>query len=86
VAPESCKQAQAAQDSFAATQPALAASVGDAIGKVAHDANANNFLTAIERTLLWEIGTLAVVFLLTFLLPPKPRNPEELAAAGVEAV
>ncbi|HEY5082117.1 MAG TPA: MFS transporter [Bauldia sp.] len=86
VAPESCKQARAAQDSFAATQPALAASVGDAIGKVAHDANANNFLTAIERTLLWEIGTLAVVFFLTFLLPPKPRNPEELAAAGVEAV
>ena len=86
VAPESCRDAEAAQAALAATEPALATALGNAVGKAAHDANEQNFLTAIERTLVWEIGALVVIFFLSFLLPRRPRNQADLAAAGVEAV
>ena len=85
VAPESCQQAQAAQTSLAATQPALASAIGEAIAKGAHDANERNFVNAIEKTLLWEIGALVVVFFISFLLPRRPRNDVDLTEAGVAA-
>ena len=84
VAPESCRQAQAAQAALAASQPALATAISDAAAKGAHDANEQNFISALETTLVWEIGALVVIFAVSFLLPPRPRKQEELAEAGVE--
>jgi hypothetical protein len=84
-APESCKQAEASQASFAASQPELAARVGAAIEKHARDANQRNFTSSMVRTLLWQIAALALIFFLTFLLPPKPRTEEELARIAAEA-
>ncbi|HVY20717.1 MAG TPA: MFS transporter [Bauldia sp.] len=83
--PQSCKDAQAAQAAFAASAPAIAKIVGDAVGKRALEANQRNFTTAISRALEWEIGALVFVFFLSFLLPRRPRDEKELAAAGVAA-
>jgi hypothetical protein len=52
----------------------MAAAVGDAVAKAAHDANEQNFMTSIERTLTWEIAALAFVFVLTFFLPRWPKR------------
>ena len=84
-APESCQRAEAAQKTFAASQPALAAAISAAIAKHATEANRRNFSVAIERTLWWEIGALVVIFFLSFLLPRRPRPDAELAEAGVAA-
>jgi hypothetical protein len=84
--PQSCKDAQAAQASFAASAPAMAEAVGVAVGKYAVEANHRNFITAITRALMWEIGALVLVFFLSFLLPQRPRSEKELAEAGVAAV
>lgn len=84
VAPESCKQAEAAQASFAASQPELAKKVGAVIEKYAKEANQHNFTGSLVRTLLWQIAALVVIFFLTFLLPPKPRTEEELARIAEE--
>jgi MFS family permease len=83
--PQSCKDAQAAQTAFAATAPAMAQAVGDAVGKRALEANQRNFTASISRALVWEIGALVVVFFLSFLLPPRPRSEKEFAEAGVAA-
>ncbi len=85
VPPESCQQAEAAQSAFAAADPALAAKVGATIAIHADEAKQRNFSAAIERTLIWEIAALACMFLLSFLLPAKPRREDELAAAGIAA-
>jgi len=84
VAPESCKQAEAAQASFAASQPELAKKVGAVIETYAKEANQHNFTGSLVRTLLWQIAALVVIFFLTFLLPPKPRTEEELARIAEE--
>lgn len=83
VEPESCRQARESAAAFATSAPAMAAATSEAVAKAAHDANEQNFLTAMERTLMWQIIALAFVFFLTFVLPRWPRNQEELAAAGV---
>lgn len=83
--PQSCKDAQAAQASLADSAPELAKAVGAAVGKHALEANQRNFTSAITGALKWEIGALFVVFLLSFLLPRRPRSEKELAEAGVAA-
>ncbi len=83
--PESCAAAEKAQADFAATDPALATAVGEVVARYSKEAVQRNFTTATTWTLVWEIAALVAVFLLTFLLPPKPRRREELAEAGVEA-
>jgi hypothetical protein len=82
--PESCRQGRESAAAFATTAPAMAAAVSEAVTKAAHDANEQNFLTAMERTLVWQIIALAFVFFLTFVLPRWPRRQDDLAAAGVE--
>jgi hypothetical protein len=83
--PQSCKDAETAQAQFAASAPETAKAVGSAVAKHAVEANQRNFTTAITRTLEWQIAAMAIVFLLSFLLPRRPRSEEELAAAGVAA-
>ncbi len=78
VEPQSCRQARESAAAYQASAPAMAAAVGDAVAKAAHDANERNFMTSIERTIIWEIVALAFVFVLTFVLPrwPKPGVAE----------
>jgi EmrB/QacA subfamily drug resistance transporter len=83
--PQSCKDAEAAQAAFAASAPELAKAVNTAVAKHAIEANQRNFTTSITWTLAWEIAAMALVFLLSFLLPRTPRSEEDLAAAGVAA-
>lgn len=80
--PESCRQARESAAAFATSAPAMATAVGDAVAKAAHDANTRNFLAAIEQTLIWQIGALVVVFLVSFALP---RWPRQGGTAGAEA-
>jgi len=82
--PDSCRQARVSAAAFATSAPAMAAAVNGAVTAAAHNANEKNFMTSIERTLVWEIVSLAFVFLLTFLLPrwPKPRTQGEAAATA----
>jgi EmrB/QacA subfamily drug resistance transporter len=81
--PESCKKAQADAAAFATTQPAVAAAIQRAIAKASRAAVERNFATSLMRTLWWEIAALAVIFLVSFLLPRRPRSEADLAAAGV---
>ncbi len=83
--PESCEQAASVEASFAATSPVLATRIGNAIAVRAKEANRHNFEVAMTNSLWWEIGALALVFFLTFLLPRRPRSEAELAIAGVAA-
>ncbi|MEO8668385.1 MAG: MFS transporter [Bauldia sp.] len=83
--PESCKQTEAQQASFAASQPDVAAKAGAAILKHAIEANQRNFTSAMARTLVWQIVALALIFFLTFLLPPRPRTEAELARLAAES-
>ena len=82
--PESCRKGRESAAAFATSAPAMAAAAGEAVAKAAHDANGRNFVTAMERTLVWQIIALAFTFMLTYVLPRWPRKPEELAAAGVD--
>jgi EmrB/QacA subfamily drug resistance transporter len=81
--PESCREGEASLAAFALTAPRVAGAVGEAIAARAAEANHRNFITAMTRTLLWMIGALAVIFFLSFLLPPRPRPQAELADAGI---
>jgi EmrB/QacA subfamily drug resistance transporter len=83
--PQSCKDAEAAEASFAATAPDMAKAVGAAVAEHGLEANQRNFTASLTRTLEWEIAALVAVFLLSFSLPSRPRSEEELAAAGVAA-
>ena len=60
--------------------------IGDAITAHALEANLNNFSTAFERTMIYEIIGLILVSLLTFLLPARPRRREEAAGEFAVAV
>jgi EmrB/QacA subfamily drug resistance transporter len=84
-APASCTKLEADGAAFAATQPAVAAAIGTVMARHSRDVVARNFAAAIDRTLMWEIAALVLVFFLSFLLPRRPRSEEELAAAGVAA-
>ncbi|HZP20254.1 MAG TPA: MFS transporter [Bauldia sp.] len=77
--PESCKQLSASQAAFAASQPDVAKKAGDAIAVRAREANSHNFIAAMSQTLVWQMVAVLVIFLLTFLLPPRPRTEAELA-------
>ena len=83
--PPSCQQATASSASFAASQPALGATINAAVAKHSRDALQRDFTASMALTLVWEIGGLFVIFLLSFLLPRRPRPEAELAAAGVVA-
>jgi EmrB/QacA subfamily drug resistance transporter len=83
--PESCRQGEAAAAALGASDPAMATAIGNAVSDSARDANAHDFVVSLEYTLLWEIGALAVIFFLAFLLPKRPRTMADLAAAGVDA-
>ncbi len=80
--PQSCQQADQAEQAFAAAQPALGTKVSAVISRYAKEANERNFVTAMTRSLRWEIGALTGVFFLSFLLPPRPRPRSEPAEAG----
>lgn len=82
--PDSCKQGEQSLAAFAATQPALAAKVGDVIAARAKEANQRNFTSSMERALWYEIVILVFIFFLTFLLPRHPRSEAELAEAEKE--
>ena len=64
----------------------MATAIGNAVTERAREANAQNFIVSLKRTLLWEIGALVVIFFLAFLLPQRPRTMADMAAAGVEVV
>ncbi len=81
--PASCAEAEKAQAAFAASNPALAARIGAIIARHARDATQRDFSAAMSRTLIWLVGALLVVSLLTLLLPPQPKRPEDLAEAGI---
>jgi hypothetical protein len=81
--PESCKAGEQALAAFAAAAPEVAKDVGDAIARHATEANQRNFITAMSHTFAWMIAALLIVFALTFLLPRRPRDEAELAAAGI---
>ena len=83
--PESCRQARESAAAFQAAAPAMAAAVGDAVARAAHDANERNFATSLEFTLLWEIAALACIFVLTSFLPrwPKPRADDAAMSASI---
>ncbi|CAN5368758.1 MFS transporter [soil metagenome] len=80
--PESCRQAAAAMAELAQSMPSSTAAITTAIGTRAREANQRNFTAALERTMIWQIAALVLVFFLGFLLPPRPRPEAELAAAG----
>jgi EmrB/QacA subfamily drug resistance transporter len=82
--PESCKQSESQVQQFASMQPAAAEKVGDALKARGLEANERNFIDALERTLLWQIGALVVIFFLTFALPPRPRSREEMEQLAAE--
>ena len=79
----SCRQAEASSASFAATQPALATAISGTIARYSRDAIQRDFTASMSGTLLYELGALVVVFLLSFFLPKRPRPHAELAAAGI---
>ncbi len=81
--PESCAAADKAQASFAASYPTLAAQVGAITAQYADDARQRDFSAAMKQTLVWQIGALFAVSLITFLLPMRPKRREELAEAGI---
>lgn len=83
--PPSCADAEKAQAAFAASAPVLAHTVAGIVARQAQTASQRNFSAAMTGTLVWQIGALAVVSLLTFLLPFRPKRREELAEAGVQA-
>ena len=81
--PPSCADAEKAQAAFAASDPALAAKVGNVVARHAQQATQRDFSASMARTLVWEMAGLLVISLLTFLLPSKPKRLEELPGAGV---
>jgi hypothetical protein len=84
--PESCKQAESQQASFAMQQPALAGKVGEVLKKHGLSANERNFTASMEHTLYWQMAALVVIFLLSFLLPAQPRSREEMEKLVAEGV
>lgn len=84
--PESCKAGEAQMQSFGAQQPAMAQKVGDALKARGLEANHLNFLSAMEKTLLYQAGALVVIFFLSFLLPMRPRSREEMEELAAEGV
>jgi hypothetical protein len=85
VMPQSCQDAIDAEKQAGEKQPALAQQINTLALHYGAIANQRNFTSSITRTLWWEIGALAVIFVLSFLLPPRPRPEADLAAAGVAA-
>lgn len=84
--PQSCREAEAQQTAFAAQQPAMAGKVGDILRTRGLEANERNFTASMERTLLWQMGALIVIFFLSFALPSKPRSREEMEQLAAEGV
>jgi EmrB/QacA subfamily drug resistance transporter len=84
--PESCKAGEAQIASFRAQQPQIAEKVAAALKSRGLEANQLNFLNAMERTILWQVAALIVIFFLSFLLPAHPRSREEMEEFAAEGV
>ncbi len=83
--PQSCQDAIAAEKQIGEKQPELAQAIGTLAQHYGAIANQRNFTSSITQTLYWQIGAMVVIFLLSFLLPRRPRSEADLAAAGVAA-
>ena len=83
--PQSCQDAIDAMKQQGAKQPELAQAIGTLAQHYGAIANQRNFTSSITQTLYWQIGAMVVIFLLSFLLPRRPRSEADLAAAGVAA-
>ncbi len=87
--PESCQSGEEALKRNESADPQSIAAIRAALQARGLEANKHNFTRTMERTLLWQIGALVVIFFLSFGLPAKPRTREEmeqLAAEGVVGV
>jgi EmrB/QacA subfamily drug resistance transporter len=84
--PESCQAGEAQIASFRAQQPQIAEKVAAALKSRGLEANQLNFLNAMERTILWQVAALIVIFFLSFLLPAHPRSREEMEEFAAEGV
>jgi len=87
--PESCRSGEAALAKNESSDPQAIASIRTALLARGMEANQRNFTRTMERTLLFQLGALVVIFFLSFALPAKPRTREEmekLAAEGVVGV
>lgn len=87
--PESCREGEATLDRYAAMNPDFVAPIRAVLQARGLEANKYNFTRTMERTLLWQMGALIVIFVLSFALPAHPRSREEmeqLAAEGVVGV
>jgi EmrB/QacA subfamily drug resistance transporter len=73
--PESCQQ-----NSMSAVNNPQEAAIGATIEQRAKEANTNNFINAFRSTVVYETGLLALVFLLSFLLP-RHISPEAFKEA-----
>ncbi len=76
--PESCQHAQEALAKNEASDPELIKAIRETLEKRGREANQRNFTSSIERTLVFQIGALFVIFFLSFLLPAHPRTREEM--------
>ena len=83
--PESCKASEKGLADLASFQPTAAQAVGETLAKHAKEANQISFTASMSRALLWMIGAMLLVCLVSFLLPRWPRSEADLAAAGVAA-
>lgn len=87
--PDSCRSGEAALAKNEASDPQAIAAIRAALLARGMEANQRNFTRTMERTLLFQLGALVVIFFLSFALPTKPRTREEmekLAAEGVVGV
>jgi EmrB/QacA subfamily drug resistance transporter len=84
--PESCKSGESQIASFAAMQPQAADKIGEALKARGLEANQRNFMDAMERTILYQVAALVVIFFLSFLLPARPRTREEMEDFAAEGV
>ncbi|MEU8471826.1 MFS transporter [Streptomyces sp. NPDC029006] len=73
--PESCRAAAADDGKGSDAPPALAdKKVAVALEHAGSRANGQNFTLALQRTLWCTVGAMVLVFLLSFILPPRARN------------
>jgi len=84
--PDSCQRGEDALKRNEASDPQSIAAIRAAIVARGMEANQRNFTRTMERTLLFQLGALVVIFFLSFALPAKPRTREEMAELAAEGV
>ncbi len=83
-APESCRNSESALAAFATQAPQAASATRAALETHGREASRLNFLSAMKRTVVWQVAALGVIFFLTFLLPARPRSREEMEEIAAE--